>query len=246
MIFDDLKKPQAKLVIAGGRVRAKDGSLYPNAMPPTANIPLTLLQTVNLNLPALEFTVIAKPGKLRLIESQENQLLTGASLVDPAISEGCVIADPSRDILKIAVIERHSGRGRTGVGFIRGFNLKRGAIAGTVAHDHHNLIVIGVDDESMKTAAEAVATADGGYAVADRSTVWVLPLPVAGLMSDRPIEKVAQHYAHLIDRARELGAKLQDPFMAMSFMALEVIPSLKLTDRGLVDVESFRHVDLFV
>ena len=134
-----------------------------------------------------------------------------------------------------------------GVAFIRGFGLQRGAIAGTVAHDHHNLIVIGADDESMLAAAKSVGKMNGGYAIADAGKpVASLPLPLAGLMSDDSIESVARQYDFLLAAAKTLGSKLHDPFMAMSFMALEVIPSLKLTDRGLVDVESFRHVDLFV
>ncbi|MES1211429.1 MAG: adenine deaminase C-terminal domain-containing protein, partial [Acidobacteriota bacterium] len=124
---------------------------------------------------------------------------------------------------------------------------QRGAIASTVAHDHHNLVVIGVDDRSMRTAALAVASTGGGLAVAEGETVLaLLPLPLAGLMSDRPIEEVRDGMQTLLAAAHSLGAHLRDPFMAMSFLALEVIPSLKLTDLGLVDVERFAVVPLFV
>ncbi len=134
-----------------------------------------------------------------------------------------------------------------GVGFIQGFGMKRGAIAGTVAHDHHNLVTIGSDDASMLAAAHAAAADGGGLAVAvGQNIVARLPLPIGGLMSDRPIAEVAANYQRLIDAAHELGSTLKDPLMAMSFMALEVIPSLKLTDRGLIDVDHFQIVDLFV
>ena len=147
----------------------------------------------------------------------------------------------------MAVIERHSASGGIGKGFVRGFGLRAGALASSVAHDHHNLVVIGVDDPSMESAARAVAKMGGGLAVAvGEHIVAALALPIAGLMSDRPIGEVAAGYAAVVGAARELGSGLADPFMAMSFMALEVIPALKLTDVGLVDVEQFRIVDLFV
>jgi adenine deaminase len=150
-------------------------------------------------------------------------------------------------VLKMAVIERHRRTGNVGLGFVQGFGLKRGAIAGTVAHDHHNLVCIGADDLSMQSAARAVAAMGGGLAVAvGESVVARLPLPVAGLMSDRPVAEVAAAYAAVVTAARGLGSPLHDPLMAMSFMALEVIPALKLTDCGLVDFEQFRIIDLFV
>jgi adenine deaminase len=125
--------------------------------------------------------------------------------------------------------------------------LQRGALAGTVAHDHHNLVVIGADDQSMMTAARAIEKMGGGLAVASGDTVLAqLPLPVAGLMSDRPIHEVRGTMDTLLSAAHDLGSGLHDPFMAMSFMALEVIPALKLTDVGLVDVEKFEVTSLFV
>ena len=147
----------------------------------------------------------------------------------------------------MAVIERHHATGSMGLGFIQGIGLKRGAMAGTVAHDHHNLVVIGADDESMRLAAQAVADMGGGLVVVAGGAVQAaLPLPVGGLMSDRPIAEVRAGYDALRAAAAALGSPLHDPFMAMSFMALEVIPKLKLTDRGLVDVEQFAPVELFV
>ena len=195
---------------------------------------------VNLNIPA-------RTDRHRVIGLRPDQLVTDHRIVPAKRSGGSAVADVTADVLKIAVIERDRGSGNMGVGFIQGVGLRPRAMAGTVAHDHHNLIVIGADDESMLRTAGAVAEMGGGLAVATGSHITAaLPLPVAGLMSDQPIAKVAAAYDQLIDAARELGSSLRNPFMAMSFMGLEVIPSLKLTDLGLVDVEQFRLVDLFV
>jgi adenine deaminase len=195
---------------------------------------------IGLDLPA-------RSGRVRVIGSQRDQLTTDHRVLAASTDHGQAVADVGRDVLKMAVIERHKGTGQAGVGFIQGFGLRRGAMAGTVAHDHHNLVVIGVDDASMLTAARAAAGDGGGLAVAVGQQVAArLPLPIGGLMSNRPIAEVAARYRRLLAEAKDLGSTLTDPFMAMSFMALEVIPALKLTDRGLVDVEKFQIVDLFV
>jgi adenine deaminase len=149
-------------------------------------------------------------------------------------------------MLKIAVLERHRATGNVGKGFIKNIGLRRGALASSIAHDHHNLIVVGADDASMLAAAHAVVAMGGGLAVADRDEVLArFPLPIAGLMSDQPIESVRQQFDAVLAAAHSLGSSLHDPFMAMSFMALEVIPHLKITDLGLVDVDQFRLVPLF-
>jgi adenine deaminase len=173
-------------------------------------------------------------------------VVTEHRVLDATIVDGQAVADPDRDLLKIAVIERHTASGRIAKGFITGYGLKRGALAGTVAHDHHNLVVIGADDRSMETAARAVIALGGGIAAADGDQVLgTLALPVAGLMSEAPIETVRRDYDALVAIAQGLGSQHPDPLMGMSFMALEVIPALKLTDVGLVDVEQFRLIDLF-
>jgi len=182
-----------------------------------------------------------------VIVSKPDQLVTDHAIELPTVADGQAVSDPTRDLLKMAVIERHHGTGNIGLGFIQGIGLKRGAIAGSVAHDHHNLVVIGVDDDSMLIAAATVVQMGGGLAAVDGAKILAtLPLPVAGLMSDQPIETVRDQYRDLLRACNELGSPLHDPFMAMSFMALEVIPKLKLTDQGLVDVERFERVDLFV
>ena len=200
-----------------------------------------------VNWQAIGWQIPARSPSVRVIGALPDQLITEHRVVPARICEGHAIADPSRDVLKIAVIERHGGRGGAGFGFVQGVGLRCGAIAGTVAHDHHNLITIGADDESMQTAARAAVAMGGGLAVAaGESMLARLPLPVGGLMSDRPLAEVAADYGHVVAAARELGSPLGDPFMAMSFLAMEVIPALKLTDQGLVDVEQFKIVDLFV
>ncbi|MBN1564378.1 MAG: adenine deaminase [Anaerolineae bacterium] len=244
-IFSDLNAPRAELVYAGGKPVAQDGDL-------TVTIPVPevtpLPHSMNVNWANVDFSIPATSARARVIGSLENQLITEHRVEEMKIKNGLAVADPARDILKMIVIERHHASSKIGKGFIHGIGLKRGAIAGTVAHDHHNLVVIGVDDASMMTAARAVDAMGGGLVAVDGDQVLAeLPLPVGGLMSDKPIHEVRAGLDRLLDvTGNTLGSALHDPFMAMSFMALEVIPALKLTDIGLVDVEKFEVVDLFV
>jgi adenine deaminase len=244
VVFSDLAAPRAEIVFRGGEQVARDGHMLA-ARPQRPPSPLP--PTVHLDPDRLDFAIPATGSQMRAIGVIPDQLLTESLEVGATVRDGQAVADPGRDLLKMAVVERHRGTGRTGLGFVRGIGLREGAIASTVAHDHHNLVVIGVDDASMRTAARAVAAADGGLAVARGSEVLaLLPLPIAGLMSDRPIKEVRDGMRALLAAAHDLGAKLRDPFMAMSFLALEVIPSLKLTDVGLVDVERLAVVPLFL
>lgn len=175
-----------------------------------------------------------------------DQIVTGKLREKPLVREDLVVPDISRDILKICVFERHKGTGNVGVGFIKGFGLKAGAMASTVAHDSHNLMVVGASDEDILAAAKAVEGMGGGQVVARGGEVLAgLPLDVAGLMSSLPLSEVNDRIKYLQNKAEKLGCRLRDPFMALSFMALPVIPELKITDRGLFDVGAFRHVDLF-
>lgn len=245
-IFDDIRLPVASSVFVGGKLVAADGKLTVK-LASRAPRPRAVINSCRIQPAKIDLRVPARGERVRVIGSRIDQLLTESRAVDVASSNGEVTPDAERDLLKIAVIERHRGTGRVGLGFIEGFGLDRGAIAGTVAHDHHNLVVIGCDDESMHTAIAAIAKMGGGLVVTEGEELRAsLPLPIAGLMSDKPVEQVRQAYQSLLDAAKSLGSALHDPFMAMSFMALEVIPSLKLTDCGLVDVEQFKIVDLFV
>ena len=247
LVIDDLSAPSARIVYSGGKRVAENGKLIsPTVTPP---VPPALVRSVRIVRDRLKLEVRASGGKrIRVIGSIPDQLITECRVVEPTIEGDHVVADPSRDVLKMAVVERHLGTGNVGVGFIQGFHLRRGAIAGTFGHDHHNIIAIGCQDAAMYAAIIALEQMGGGFVVVDRADEVraALPLPVGGLMSDRSVEDVAAAYEKLLAAARLLGSTLRDPFNAMSFMALEVIPSLKLTDRGLVDVDAFRHVDLFV
>ncbi len=246
VVFRELDAPRPFRVYVAGRLVAEEGKLV-ISLPPPVPVPAEVKNTVRIDWSRVDLSVPAQGKKIRVIGAIPDQLITEHLVVDAPIRDGLVQADPGRDLLKMAVIERHRGLGNVGLGFVKGVGLKRGAIAGTVAHDHHNLVVIGADDRSMLTAARTVAEAGGGQAVAEADRVIaLLPLPIAGLMSDLPIEEVRDRMVSLISAARELGSPLHDPFMAMSFLALEVIPKLKLTDRGLVDVERFQLVPLFV
>ncbi len=243
-VFTDLSEPVAEQVYRGGYLVAQDGEMLVAEQAPQ---PVRLRNSMNVRWEAVDLAVPAQGERMRVIGSIPDQLVTEHRIAPVKRQDGLAVADVERDILKMAVIERHRATGNIGKGFIQGIGLKRGAIAGTVAHDHHNLVVIGADDVSMMTAARAVADMGGGLAAVSGETVLAnLPLPVAGLMSDRPIREVRRGMDALLGAARELGSPLHDPFMAMSFMALEVIPHLKLTDMGLVDVDQFQIVDLFV
>ncbi len=244
VVFSDLTHLRPEMVFRDGALVAEGGvAISPDA-------PLRRLQlpnSVSVQLDNMDFSIPAKGKRVRVIGGSDEQVVTGHLIEDARIVDGQAVADPERDILKIAIIERHRATGNIGKGFIRGFGLKRGAIAGTVAHDHHNLVVIGAEDASVQRAVHAVVEMGGGLVAVDGDQILAqLPLPVAGLMSEQPIEQVRREYDLLVGAARQLGSAMSDPFMAMSFMALEVIPKLKLTDVGLVDVEQFKVVDLFV
>jgi adenine deaminase len=202
---------------------------------------------MNVRWDLVDFAIPAEGSKARVIGSIADQLVTDHRVEEVKVEDGQAVSDVERDLLKMAVIERHRATGNMGKGFIHGIGLRGGAIAGTVAHDHHNLVVIGVDDVSMMTAAQEVGKMGGGLVAVNGEEVLArLPLPIGGLMSDQPIEDVRKAMDSLLEASRLLGSELHDPFMAMSFMALEVIPSLKLTDVGLVDVDKFEVVPLWV
>lgn len=243
IVFDDLRAPRPRLVFRHGRLVARDGAVLPYARP--EKLP-ALRGSINVPRSSLQFRIPAQGRRVRVIEVIPDQIVTRAGEADAAISDGEAVADPRRDLLKIALIERHTGSGRVGLGFVRGFGLKSGALASTVAHDAHNLIVVGANDDAMRTAVTHVQEMQGGLvAVSDRD-VARLPLPIGGLMSDEPLPAVAEGLRELLTVARRMGSTLPDPFMTLSFMALSVIPSLKLTDRGLLDVERFELVPLFI
>ena len=194
---------------------------------------------------ATTFRVLATPGRIRVLGVRDMQLLTTAEKMEPAVADGCYVADPSRDLVKLAVVERHHASGRVGTGFATNVGLKRGAYASTVAHDAHNVIVMGVDDQDMALCVRRLTELGGGLVVAEGGRIiGELPLPVAGLMSDRPLAEVFAGLQQLQAQVARLGVSGRAPFMTLSFLGLTVIPELKLSDLGLVDVATSRLVPL--
>jgi adenine deaminase len=243
VVFSDLRAPRAEMVYRGGKLVARDGQAIPWKRPQR---PSVLRSSMNVDWNHVNFRVPANGRQVRVIGLMPDQIITQHLVEKLPIRDGEVMADPRRDILKIAVIERHLATGNVGLGFVKGLGLQKGAIASTVAHDHHNIVVAGADDESMFNAVQAIAAARGGMAAAYNETVLAqLPLPIAGLMSDQPIETVCQQMEDVLVAVKQLGSPLDHPFDALSFLALPVIPSLKLTDLGLVDVDKFQLVSLF-
>ena len=246
VVFSDLREFRAGIVFAGGALVAQDGVPVGDWPAPTVD-DSSVRDTVRVAWDQLSFAIPAAGEHVRVVGVVPDQVVT-EHLVEPAkVEDGLAVADVERDLLKLAVIERHLGTGNVGLGFVRGLGLKRGALAGSVGHDAHNLTVAGCDDTSMMTAARAVGDLGGGLVAAVGDEVLgAVPLPIGGLMSDQPVETVRRQMDHLVQVARDLGSSLHDPFMALGFLALEVIPALKLTDQGLVDVEKFDFVPLFV
>lgn len=193
------------------------------------------------------FRVKAAGDLCRVIRVIPGQIVTEQHLLPPTVRDGEVVADPERDLLKLAVIERHQATGRVGLGLVAGFGIKQGALGTTVAHDSHNIIIVGTADADMLLAAKELKRTGGGMvAVAHGRVAASLALPVAGLMAVERAEKVAADLRRLVEKARVWGSRLSNPFATLSFLALPVIPELKLTDKGLVDVSRFRQVGLFV
>jgi adenine deaminase len=202
---------------------------------------------MNVAWDAIDLRIPAAGRRARVIGLVADDLITRERHEDVHIENGLAVADPARGLAKLAVIERHLASGATGLGFVHGLGLTHGALASSVAHDHHNLVVAGMDDVSMLTAARRVGQMNGGMVAASGDRILAeVPLPLAGLMSAAPVETVRAQVDAALAAARTLGSRLHDPFMAMSFLALEVIPELKLTDQGLVDSTRMAHVGLWV
>jgi adenine deaminase len=213
---------------------------------PRAEVPDWVRQTVRVGALGPEvFRIPWRGGRARVIGLVPGQIVTESLVEEPTVRAGEAVADPGRDLAKIAVVERHLGTGRIGLGLVRGFGLRRGALASTVAHDAHNLVVVGASDDAMAFAVRRLANIGGGIVVTDGARVLAeLPLPVAGLLSDAPLDEVVARSRAIVAAAADLGCKVEAPFQHLAFLALSVIPSLKLTDRGLVDVDSFQLVPL--
>jgi adenine deaminase len=240
IVVDNLQDFTVLATYCQGVLTAKTGSTLLPSVPLTPiNKFITTPKTPG------DFAIPARGSTVRVITVTDGQLITGEKCVPAHIENGEVIADLNADILKITVVNRYQDTPPT-VALVQNFGLKRGAIASSVAHDSHNIVAVGTSDTEICAAVNAVISHQGGIAVAEDNVVHVLPLPVAGLMSDGDGYEVAKQYAELDNWAKRLGSKLTAPFMTLSFMALLVIPDLKLSDRGLFSGQDFRFVSLWI
>jgi adenine deaminase len=240
LLLPDLERFQPELVLRRGR------PFEPGARP---DVPDWVRNTVRLG--EVRDDALAIPARddarIRVVGVIPGQIVTEALAEEPPVADGLVVADAERDLAKLAVFERHLGTGRVGLGLVRGFGLERGALASTIAHDAHNVVVVGMSDGDMQAAAERLVERGGGIVAVDQGIVRAeLPLPIAGLISEEPLESVIAASRACHQAAHDLGCRLDSPFQTMAFLALSVIPQLKLTDRGLVDVDAFELVDLWL
>lgn len=243
-VLDDLERVTVSRVFKDGRLVAEGGQTLPFAASPPGSVVHDTVIVDNRSLTRLK--VKAAGGRVRVIGVIPGQIVTEKLVVEPRVEGGMVVSDPERDILKLVVVERHHASGNIGIGFVKGLGLKSGAIASSVAHDSHNIIAAGVSDADIRAAVIEIEKMNGGAVVVeDGRTMAALPLPVAGLMSDKPVGAVAAAAQEVVGAARDLGCTLDDPLITLSFLALPVVPEFKLTDKGLVDVGEFRIVGLF-
>ncbi|MBU1232620.1 MAG: adenine deaminase [Proteobacteria bacterium] len=247
VLFDDLADIRPKLVFSGGQEVAVENSSKNIDKKKFANKYPEVFDSVHVETKTISFSIPARAKCARVVRVLKDQLITEEVELPVKIVDGMAVADPENDIIKMAVVERHKATGNIGLGFVQGFGLQRGALASTVGHDSHNITVIGVDDRDMMLAVETIVGHGGGLAVVvDGRVLASLPLPIGGLMSAADALEVSAGFSSLLQAAAGLGGFLADPFMHMSFLSLSVIPHLKMTDLGLVDVDTFQHVGLWV
>jgi adenine deaminase len=238
IIFDDFENFNIEYTYVNGKTVAADGESFINKI---SFEKINEFEAVEQEIE--DFRVKSKGGDIRVIEAFDGELLTKSFTTAARTEEGNLVADPENDILKIAVVNRYD-REPPAIGFIKGFGLGRGALATSVAHDSHNVIGVGASDKDLMQAVNAVIRSKGGMAVSDKMRLEVLPLPLAGLMSSEGGYHTAAKYSSIDKAAKQLGSKLSAPFMTLSFMALLVIPELKLSDKGLFDGTKFEFTDL--
>lgn len=244
VVLEDPRQFKVQKVIKTGKLLVDDGRLLTELPDPAAAVPATVFRVQEFPVETLSPPATAE--LVKVIGLIPGQLLTEKRVLPAPVRGGRLAADPVRDILKLVVVERHRGTGNLGLGLVQGFGLQRGACASSVAHDSHNIVAVGADEADMHQAVRHLTDLGGGLAVVAGGRVLAdLPLPIAGLISPGPLSEVAAAYGNLKKAYRTLGGALPDPFMALSFLALPVIPELKLTDLGLVDVGRFQVVSLF-
>lgn len=242
VFFRDLESFHAEEVYWKGKRVAEGGVPDADVSFATSDVPPS---TMHIEAEQLDFRVRATDSRIRVIEIVPDQIVTRAGIDEACVQEGRLVSDVRRDLLKLAVIERHGRSGTKAVAFVRGFGLRSGALATSVAHDSHNVIVVGTCDTDMQVAAMAIRDMGGGIVAVNEGRILErLALPIAGLMSTLPVAEIGAHLHRLVQAAHSLGCPLNDPFMTLSFLALPVIPELKLTDMGLVDVDRFDIVPL--
>jgi adenine deaminase len=235
VLLRDLEHFDVATTLFRGEVVARDGEMTAPAL--EADVPDFLYETMNPAPVRLSDLAFPASDATAAVEVVPGQIVTRRVVVEPRLLGGAAVSDPERDLLKLVCVERHHATGRIGIGYVRGFGLKRGALASTIAHDAHNIVAVGVDDVDILAAIATVAGSQGGLAaVADGRVLGHLPLPIAGLLSDRPLAEVAEAYAAIETSARDLGSTLPSPFGLLAFMALSVIPEARVTDRGFLAV----------
>lgn len=247
VVIEDLEDFRVGKVFKDGHLVAEGGTALwnPSTAAPQGFEPTKLKAAEDLS--PKDFRIRIQGRKVRVIEIIPNQILTDVSVESVKEQDGWAVPDIERDILKLAVVERHRGTGRIGLGMVRGFGLDSGAISSSISHDSHNIIALGTNDQDIYRAVREVKEMGGGIAVVrDQRILAKLELEVGGLMSRQPLPSLVAQLDRVKREATSLGCKLEDPVMVLSFLALPVIPKLKLTDLGLVDVEKFRFVPLFI
>ncbi len=245
VIFDHLRRFQIKKVLKDGILAAEDGKML---SPPIRKRKSPKVSGSVRIKPLKEDALLLRSDQplAKVIQLIPDQIVTKKVIRKILLKDGLAYPDIKEDILKIAVVERHKATGNIGIGFVQGFGLKKGAIGSSVAHDSHNLVLVGTNDRDILKTVEAIQAMRGGLAaVLDREVLASLPLPIAGLMSEDLVPQVNLQLEALHRAAKNLGCKIPNPFMTLSFLSLAVIPELKITDKGLVDVNQFKLVPLF-
>ena len=241
IVIGELSSLRIDMVFYHGRLVAKEGKPLFSTYKPGGK---RLTNTVNIKPFNIEALRLVASGETKpIIEIVPGQIITRKRVAPVKVIDGVVVPDTSNDILKLVVVERHKATGNIGLGLVTGFGLKQGALASSIAHDSHNIIAVGTNDEDILTAVKEIDRLQGGLVVAAEGKVLAsLPLPIAGLLSDEPLEAVVDKLEKLKQVATDLGTTLPSPFSTLSFLALPVIPELRLTDLGLVDVSQFRLI----
>ncbi|MFH1619710.1 MAG: adenine deaminase C-terminal domain-containing protein, partial [bacterium] len=243
IVIDSLKSFKVTSVYKRGVEVARKGKILNVKFPPTVPV----RSSINVRwLTPEQFRLPAKTGKVNAIEIVPGQLITKSRISKVRIENSFAVSDIKKDLLKLVVVERHRASGNIAQGFVKGFGLKKGAITSSVSHDSHNIVCVGCDDKSIFNAVLSIIKAGGGLCCTSGNRYEMLPLPVAGLMSDRDLSFVYRRVKKLLAVSSAMGCRLDDPFMTLSFLALPVIPELKITDMGLVNVIKNKFEELFV